>query len=740
MAKRDLWAAVAIGAMLGGAGQATGQTTQDSPSSGEGAVDAGSLHQLGDIIVTAQRRNQNAQDVPIAIIAVSADTLVASGAANIQDIKMVAPGVEVQSNNGSALPIIRGVGSKAVGAGIENPVAIYVDGVYYAAATASLFSFNNIERLEVLKGPQGTLFGRNATGGLIQVVTKDPRSDFSGRVNLGYGNYETIQGDLYLTGGLSQNLAADFAVTTSFMGDGYGTNLTSGKDVYRTYHDIALRSKLLLSLGDDTEARLTIDYSDSRHNMHAARMLNGVTAPAPFGPAYGGKAWDIESDVDPMITTAQGGVALRVDHDFGGIKLASITAYRDVDYQVLFDIDYTATRGRVGDVKQSDWQFSQEFQLLSDDQQSLQWVLGAYYFKAKSIYDRVQVSFLGPAALPAGSLGDFVQADTFSHQGTDSKSLFGQSTLVLSPRLNLTAGLRYTSEKRDLSGAGLLTTDGGVEVITTPQTKRSETFNKLSWRFALDYKLADDVLAYASFNRGFKSGGFNPSSLTLPSFVPEILDAYEIGLKSTLFDRRVRLNLSGFYYDYSKLQVSRSVDGATGIYNGGTAEIYGLEAEMQAQLSRNLTLAAGYQYAHGKYTSFPGAVVSIPAAGGGEAITTADVTGNWAVLTPKSTLNLSMNYSVPIQSDTLDINAGLYYNSGYFHEPDNRLKEPDYALLNASIAYQFADGYSVRIWGKNLTNQSVANAAGIISFGTTGLFRASYAPPRTYGITLGAKF
>lgn len=728
-----------MGSMVCMAGTAHAQSAANESSAGDGSASTAD-GQLNEIIVTAQRRNENIQDVPIAIVAVTADTLVASGATNIQDIKMVAPGVEVQSNNGSALPIIRGVGSKAVGAGIENPVAIYVDGVYYAAATASLFSFNNIERLEVLKGPQGTLFGRNATGGLIQIITRDPRQSFEAQANLGYGNYETVQGDLYLTGGLTDNLAADFAATATFMGNGYGSNLTSGRDVYRTYHDIALRSKFLLQPGDDTEARLTLDYSDSRHSMHAARMIEGVTAPAPYGPAYGGSAWDISSDVAPMISAAQGGAALRIDHDFGAVKLASITAYRDVDYRILFDIDYTPTRGRVGDVKQSDWQFSQEIQLLSDNDGPINWVLGGYYFRAKSIYDRVRVSFLGPAAIPAGPLGSFVQADTFSHQGTDSISAFGQATHALSPRLNLTAGLRYTSEKRDLAGRSFLTTANGVQVVTTPQTELSNRFNKLTWRLALDYELADDVLAYASFNRGFKSGGFNPSALTLPPFVPEVLDAYEVGLKSMLFDRRVRLNLSGFYYDYSKLQVSRSVSGATGIYNGGAAEIYGFEAEINAQLTSDLTLTGGYQYTHGKYTSFPGAVVSVPRVGGGETITSADVTGNWTVLTPKSALNLAINYSVPLERDKIDFNAGVYYNSGYFHEPDNRLKEPAYALVNASIAYKFGDGYSIALWGKNLTNNAVANAAGIISFGTTGLFRASYAPPRTYGVTLGAKF
>ena len=707
------------------------------PAESAPAADQG---QLGEIIVTAQKRSESLQKVPIAVAVATRTELKASGVVTVQNLKMLTPGVEVQSNHGYAFPIIRGVGSKVNAPGIEPPIATYVDGVYYAAPTGSILTFNNVAQVEVLKGPQGTLFGRNATGGLIQVITRDPTEELSGEFNLSYGNYETLRGDAYISGAVAKGLKADLAFSGLTMGKGYGKNLFNGDDVYKTDRDVNLRSKWLFTPGDRTTVRLIVDYSTLHTSMNATRVRSGETAPAPFGPSYGGGKWDVNADAAYFIDTKQGGVSLRVDHEFDAVQVASITAYRKVDYMNHFDFDYTPTRGRFLESKQLDWQWSQELQVLSRGDGPLSWSAGGFYFRADASYPYVAVNFAGPAMPP--TVPPTVLSLTKSTQGTDSIAGFGQATLEVLPGLKVTGGLRYTSEKRSLTNAmtTVFRTDGS-SVVTVPLLDLSRRFNKLTFRAAVDYQFSPDVMGYASFNRGFKSGGYNPNVLTLPPFEPEVLDAYEAGLKTTLRDGRVRFNLSGNYYDYTNVQVQRVVNGGTGVANGAKATLYGFEAELEARLIQSLWLRVGYQYLHGRYDSFPNAIVSTPRAAGGYAINTAGVaTGNHTVLSPASTLSAVLNYTIPVRGGDVDLNASYYYNSGYFHEPDNLLRTPAYSQVNLSAKYTMENGVSVSVWGNNLTNVPVPNIDGIQSFGATGIRRTSFAPPRTYGVTVGYAF
>jgi len=711
--------------------QASGSADDSASNSGDGG--------LQDIVVTAQRRSENLQRVPISIAVATEEQLQASGVSGLQSLKVLTPGVEVQSNNGYAFPIIRGVGSKATGPGIETPVAFYVDGVYYAAPAATLLSFNNIQQIEVLKGPQGTLFGRNATGGLIQVKTRDPSSDFGGKMNLSYGNYQTLKGDFYITGGLADNLTTDLAFVGTTMGDGYGTNLTSGKDVYRINHDIGIRSKTLLTIGSDTEVRLVLDYGDSRNSLLATRVPLGETIPAPYGPVYGGRPWDVSVNYEPVNVVKSGGASLRIDHDAGAVKIASITAYRKSKFIIDVDLDYTPTNGRRLSVDQRDHQFSQELQLLSAGNGPFSWVVGAFYFDALADYAQNRVLLNGPAAVP--TVPPIVESNQTAFQSTKSISGFGQATLEVAPGLKLTGGLRYTSEKRELGNAQtIVTRSDGSTVVTFPLSSRSATFNKLTWRAAVDYQATPDVLTYLSYNRGFKSGGFNPSALTVPPFEPEVLDAFEGGIKSTLFDRRIKLNGAIYYYDYANTQLQRvAANGTTGIYNSAGAEIYGFDGELRAQVTPELNLVVGYQYAHGKYRSFPGAIIAAPRAAGGYTLTTGDAAGNVTILTPKHTVSIVANYTIPTKTGEISLNASGYYNSGFFVEPDNVVTQPRYFMVNASVRWEFGSGQSISIWGNNLTNRVVSNIDGINNVGF-GVRRANYAPPRTYGVSVGTTF
>ena len=692
---------------------------------------------IAEIVVTAERRSTKLQKTPISIAVVGSEQLESIGVGNLLNIKVAAPGVEVQANNGYAAPVIRGIGTKANGPGVETPVAVFVDGVYYATPVSTLFSFNNIAQIEILKGPQGTLFGRNTTGGLIQVTTRDPSAEWGGEVNISYANFETFRGDAYLTGGLSESVKADISVQMVTMGDGYGTNLFNGKDVYRIRRDISARSKWLFNLGPDTELRVIGDYANAKHSMAAQRVPVGAVIPPPYAPAYGGGDWDTSLSTQPIIKIKSGGISGRLDHDFGTLRFASITAYRETDFSNNFDFDFSPVNGRSVLILQHDEQFSQEVQLLSPSGNALTWTVGAYYFNASSRYDPITFFFNGVATLP----GNNIKNTVFSNVKTDSISGFGQLTYEVVPGLRLTGGLRFTSEKREMPGRAFLTSATGSIRVTVPQRTLKRRDQKLTWRLAADYQFTPDVMGYVSYNRGFKSGGFNPSGLTLPPYKPEVLDAYELGLKTMFLDRRIRLNSAIFYYDYQDVQVQRIVDGANGVFNGGKARLYGLDTELVFQATPEFNIRAAYQFTHGEYKVFPGSVVATPRPGGAFFLGVGDVSGNRTVLTPKSSLSVSGTYHLKIKEDDLVITGNIYYNSGYFHEPDNVIHEPSYTLINASIRYILTNGISFGVFGNNLTNQRVSNFRGISAVGGgLGVERVSYGAPRTYGATVGFKF
>ena len=651
---------------------------------------------------------------------------------------------QVQQNIGYALPVIRGLGSVGSGAGMEPPIAFYVDGVYYGAALSNIFSFNNIERVEVLKGPQGTLFGRNATGGLIQIVTKDPKDSLGIEARMGYGNYQTVSGSLYVTGPVADNLSADLAFQGTHMGEGYGKNLVTGNDVNQINHDISVRSKWMWSQGGTT-ARLSLDYSDIDNSMSGQRLVEGTATPPPFLATDGGGKWDISHNEDPSLRIKTGGVTLKVNHEFNAVELVSISAYRKTDFDLGYDYDYGPVLGRSVRMHQKDKQFSQELQLLSRGSGPFSWVLGGYYYNAESSYKPpVEIAYFGGAAPPLGN-----KLINGAKLGTESIAGFAQGTYKLFDRLGFTAGLRYTHEKKSLEDAfsyfirpdGTINTVAGNVVV--PDT--SSTVNKLTWRLALDFQMTDDLLAYVSYNRGFKSGGYNGVALTVPPFRPESIDAYEVGFKSTLLDRRVRFNGAFYYYDYKDVQVKLQVATGTATYNGPSAEIYGVDLDLEVKPTDNLYMKFGYQYAHGKYKDFTGALFAQQAPLGYYLVTPGDASGNRTVLTPKHTLAASAFYDIDLGPSKLTLNGSYYYNSGYFTEPDNLLKQKSYNLVNASVKWTGPnENVSVTVWGQNLTNTAVANVLGMQLTSQAApynaLARVSYAPPRTYGVTLGFKY
>lgn len=698
---------------------------------GEAAQGSG----LEEVVVTAQRRSENLQSVPIAITALTADTLAKQGVGRTLDITSVTPGLVITPAVSAPQIYIRGVGTLNAAPGEESSNAVYVDGVYLAALPSAIFSFNNIERIEVLKGPQGTLFGRNATGGLIQVVTRDPSFDDTYQVDLSYSDYETIDASAYASGGLSDNVALDIAGYYRDQGEGYGTNLFNGVDVNKS-REKSIRSKLLWNAGENTVVKLAADYSESATSAGPARsVIPGSVALG--GQTYLGDPQDLNFNLHPYAATTGGGASLRIEHDLPWAKLLSISAYREGTFDVDSDQDSTAL-AIVNAVVRTDFsQITQELQLQSNQDGRLQWIGGLFYLASETNQTPFGLSGASQAAV-----GGF--NDRFASQDTDSYAAFAQGSYSFTDSTRLTTGVRFSKDERAIEGRD----ETGIGTINV--VDRDTSFDSTTWRLALDQKLNDDVMVYGSYSRGFKSGIYNLLAPTAPPVRPEQLDAFEIGVKSELFARAVRANLSSFYYEYSDIQLTQQIPGGVFLLNAAEATMYGLDAELLAEPFDGLTLRGGLNVLHAEYDSFPGAPATLPSPAtcatippstlpgprtGGNTTCAIDAAGNDMVRAPKWTLNFGADYRWMTSIGALTASANYYYNDGYFPDPDNRIRVANYALVNAELGWQSeSERVGVRLWARNLLDKeyysNIVTSTG--DNGTPGI-------PRLVGITLSFK-
>lgn len=702
-----------------------------SPPSAPQAENAG----LDEIIVTAQRRSENLQDVPISVVAVTPTQLANSGVSNIQGLAALVPGVQLLQGAATANPYIRGVGSQQVGPGLESPVAIYVDGVYYASNFGVPANLSNVAQVDVLKGPQGTLFGRNATGGLINITTRTPDADPALEVNASYGNYDASRVELYATTGLGPDLAIDFSGMLANQRDGYGTNFFNGQDIYRTGLDLNLRSKWLLTPSDRTKVTAIFDYQVLHSSVNAARILPGTDVPPIIGPNYGGKVWDASLSTQPYLNHKGGGASLKVEQDAGFAQIVNTLAWRKGRTTGALDLDATATNfTSVSPVIQKEYQVSDELQLQSRGSGRLNWTVGGYYF-----YDNARIDetvLFGPTVSPV-----FTGQQYFGKQETTSLAGFGQATWEFIDDTHLTLGGRYTHEKRDFVGSTFVLR-GAVAIPTVSDFASSSTYNRFTYRAAIDHRFSQELLAYASINNGFKSGGYNALAPTQAPFRPEKLTAYAVGLKSDLLDRKLRINVEAFYYDYTDLQVAvvlQLAPGVTapGIINGGAARVYGLDLDFQAQVSSALRVSGGFEYLHSRFTeSSNNFAISSPS--GTTPTTLGSVKGNTIPYSPDFVGNVAADYEFDLAGGRTNLNVTYQFNAGYFPEPDNVIKQSSFSLVNASVRWTSPnEAYSVSAWGKNLGNKAVIQNALTLAFGP---HEGYYLPPRTYGVTVGVKF
>jgi iron complex outermembrane receptor protein len=670
--------------------------------------------QLAEITVTAQKRVERAQDVPISDSTVSASEALRRGITDTTSLQMAVPGLVIDHTANEGNIFIRGVGTNLFGPSSEQTVAVYVDGVYMPSPEANLFSFNNIDRVEVLKGPQGTLFGRNTTGGVVQIITKDPSTTFGGDVSVGYANYDTVTSQGYLTGGVLPDLAADLAVMYENQGVGWGHNFTTGRENgIEAKNNYAVRSKWKFTPSDATTLKLIVDYSRQYSN-YAYQVVPGVHSAVVPTVTYPGP-YNALGDLNDFELEREKGASLQLDQDAQIFRIVNILSYRHTEVGYFLDQDDTPAVAADLNLPSIAHDWTEEFQIHSLDSSRIKWLLGGFFYDAYAAYTPVNIDD-----------GAVVIDD---YQKTRSPAGFGQATIPLIADTNLTAGARYTSEHQSFSGTTFV---GGTNLGTFPS---SQTFSKTTWRIALDHHFTSDVMAYLSANRGFKSGGYNMITVAgTDSFLPETLDAYELGLKSEMLDHRVRVNVAAFWYNYSNIQIEVPVTGGTTTVNGPKARIKGLEGQIDAKPIEPLTLSAGVTVLDGKYTEYPNAL-SIGSEGQSNVI---DATGHYLVGAPKATGNLSAAYLIRLPGGKLEPNISARYDDGYFFYADNRLSQPSYTVVNATLTwYSLDDRWNVQAWGKNLNNALYYE--GRSEQGGLGDAQRQ-APPRTYGVTFRMKF
>jgi len=701
-------------------------------SAAQAQSDAGRA--LEEITVTAQKRSQSLQDVPVSVMALTSGALEDRELKNVTDLVVAMPGLQFSAGTGSVTPFLRGVGNPSSAVGNESSVAMYTDGVYHTRLPIGFFSLNNIERVEVLRGPQGTLFGRNSTAGVVHIITKTPTQETSVKGSLGYGKYDTVQGDVYATTGVTDNLAADISISGRYQKEGWGENTVSGSR-YGYRDNFTARTKWVLDASDVTSFELSAYYAYAKSNNQGGTFpgfQNGYTS-MPYAQRGPGLVdfYDCDCDTDSVAKSDAWGASLTAEHEMSFAQLRSITAYSKVDMYDLFESDYTPRPDFYAPTESYVEQITQELQLISLPGDDLSWIVGLYYYDTTSAYTRQE--WRSPPNF--GPLG----FDHTSRAKAKSISGFAQATYALTEDLNVTGGLRYTSDKVVGSGETVVPTD--PVFVLVPFQEEQDKVDKLTFKASVDYGFTDDLMGYVSFSRGYKSPTFNLFVFNPVPNKPEILDAYEVGFKGDFLDGRLRVNGSAFYYDIETPQVQLFEGSTILLANAESGEVKGVELESQFAVTSALTGRFAMTYLDSKFTSFPNAPTgpqNFAPPYGALPLTDIDASGNRTPMAPEFTMNLGFDYELNTDHGDYLFSTDYYYNDGYFFEPDNLLRQDSYHLINAQVRYMPTEYFGVRVWGKNLAGEKYA--LGAVTQGGAPGYPFYPGAPREFGLAFDFNF
>lgn len=757
-----LYASVAIGALTA----ASPTTAQVAPAaeSSDVAQDAG----IQDIIVTAQRREENLQKAALAVSAVAGDTLTQASITQATDLTRLVPSIQIAPAASFTQIYLRGIGTFGSNAFAEQGVAFNLDGVYLSRPAAPAGLFYDLERIEVLKGPQGTLYGRNATGGAVNVITVKPKfRETSANLTAEYGNYDTVKGsgaiNLPIGEKVAFRLAGQYAKHDGYFSDGYDDEDTQ-----------AVRGQLRGDTGSGLDATLSIDYAHVGGKGSGGTIVPLIDGKKRLGPsdprvlaAY--VARFPTAPVPQILARRDGyqdndffGAAVTLNADLGFAKLTVIPAYRKTD---LDFVNYSSSF--LIDIVERSSQLSLETRLASQTG-PLNWVIGAYYFVEDVNADQV---------FDQGSNGTRISSDL----ETDSYAAFGQATYSITDTFRLTGGVRYTSDtKKQISEAHTLPFAGFVPgvfplvpiILDIPSFPTSDvTFSKVTWKAGMEYDVGPRSLLYASVSTGYKSGVLFAATGTNYSR-PETLTAYTVGSKNRFFDNTLQLNVETFYWDYKDQQISHlgpvQVASTPGgpvfgpiftTENAGAATIYGAEAELLFQPTSNDMLSANVQYLHADYdtlnyqyysTTGAAPVVGCPStlttntgASAAARIYSVNCSGRPVVNAPRWAINAGYQHDFDLnRSGRVTVAVDTRVESSRFLSIDFLPlgRQGSYMMSNARLTYTTVNGaYALTGFINNIENELVY-ANSLQSPAKAGTLYNQIRPPRTYGVRASVKF
>ena len=682
---------------------------------------------IEEILVTATKTGAtDIQDTPLAITAFTGEDLARRMISDVRDLESSTPGLTISENTGFAQIYIRGVGSNNVFAGSDPSSTIHMDGVYIARTQASFNNFLDVERVEVLRGPQGTLYGRNSVGGTINVISRRPsfnESDYKIQLAAGNEGYTQIEG--YVSGPIVEDSISGSLSVQKKDRDAYLKNAVPDGDDLDDDDSLGLKGQLRARLGESAEAVLRADYYEQDNATPGFSTLL-TASPAPLANSILGDFGKIAVNAPHGYERENWGVSLDISLEINDVwKLTSLTAYRENDVDIIIDSDASDLNILTTHLGELQDQTSQEFNL-SGQFDNWNILFGAYYFQ-----EDIQGTTSGDGVnvFPAGiSVRPDPVVDTAVY------SLFTQANINLSDRLTLTLGVRYTDEKKDfekIQRIFLLGTDIVIVDLSFPE--ETGKYSDVTPKFGLDFRVSDELMLYASVTKGFKSGGFNFTAGTPGGFDEEILWAYEVGLKSDFADGKARLNISAFVYDYEDLQVQAFVGaGFVDTTNAASAEVNGMELELTLKPSSAWDLGLNLAWLDAEYKSYPAASVATSAA-------PIDASGNALNNAPEFSGGLFAQYNHTTNSGGYFYLRGEYqFKSEVFFTVDNNDVETQdgYGLLNMFAGYTSSSGrFSAELFGRNLADKEYITSSGSFTLVPAG--RVGW--PVTYGIQLSIR-
>jgi iron complex outermembrane receptor protein len=713
-----------------------------APAAAQGQPAAADSGVLEEVVVTARRQTESLQRVPIAISAFNPEALNRQQAADLGGLQGAVPNLNIVQGRGttsSANTFIRGIGQPDALVSFDPGVGIYVDDVFVSRIQGALFDLYDLERVEVLRGPQGTLYGKNTIGGAIKLVSKKPTDELSARIEATIGSYERLDFKAGVSGPIIGDKLLGSVSVLSANRNGYFRD-TRNSQRYNDKDSVAARASLLAKPSDRLEILLTADVNHERPSIAVGEQRSPLTlafAPTvvvyrPPGTPFDFKGSVSVQDINKLDSRSQTGTITWNATD--ALTLKSITAYRSLNTNAFIDID--ATPLIFGDVRVAvdQNQLSQEFQALFDNGGPIKGVAGLYYLRER--INQQQFSFNNDWIAGFGSRATDILR-------TKSYAAFANATWEIVDRLSLSGGIRYTDEKKSYRRSQ---TSGSTVFaflpITTVNLANSDSWNNWSPRASLDYRVTDDVLAYASVSRGFKSGGFNGRAANQAQFQPydpELVWTYEAGLKATALDDRLRANAAVFYNDYTNFQASvneRLPDNTIQQYvvNAGKLKTQGFELEVSARPLQGLDITASLGYLDAKYKEF------FELSGTGARV---DLKSNKPAFSPKWTAQLAAYYRFGLTNRlNLTVGGDVTHRSSHYLSVRNTplLFQKSYEVLNAQIILSDAlDVWRIAAGVKNIDDKRyLVDAQDFAAVG--GARTGYYGAPRTYSLTVSYRY